>query len=392
MQTIHSTILFTDKPVTTGAIRHGPTLQRRSQSVHNVSTVEQVLPPSPTTVQSYIAPVSTSHQVLARVDSNASSIYGNSRTRHGAVELPPSRGIAASRGQPRVEQGLVSSPPRQNLTFMQQQRLAGSMPSLQVIRNVTNFSSTKNIAGSTQLQSSAMHLPPQTAQSRMPLSLSSQQQRQYSSSRAGPQQISKPVILPSRPQIQMNSQNDSTMQQRQVRATESRSTNHHPAYNMSNNQISGTSGFVGRGHSANNLDRVVEPPHRPRNPVTSLPQGYIDQSTGNYRSQSQMNLKSSVESLHHLPQQQSAPAPYMHHDNQGGDRQQHAIQVQQHNLGHLSTSLNQITGNHSQMYVQPQQAPSISHYPDNQRMTSEGMIISLLLRTLCGLGCICLFV
>lgn len=361
-----------NKPVATGAIRHGPTLQRRSQSVHNVSAVGQVLPPSPTTVQSYVAPVSSSHQGLARVDSSASSNYGNNRTRHGPVELPPSRGIVVSRSQPHGEPGMLSSPPRQNLTFMQQQRFAGSMPSLQVIRTVTNFSSTKNIPGNNQLQPSALHLPPPTTQSRIPPSLTSQQQnpsvRQYSSSRAVTQQISKPAILPSRPQIQMSSQNDSPMQQRPVRAPELRSTNHHPAYNIGNNPISGASGFVGRGHSANNLDRVVEPSHRPHNPVTSVPQGYIDQSAGNYRSQSQMNLKSSMESLHHMPQQQPTAAPYMHHDNQGGDRPQHGIQVQQHNLGHLSTSLNQI--NHSQMYVQPLQPPSISHYPDNPRMTT----------------------
>lgn len=364
------------KPVATNSIRQAPTLQRRSQSVYNVSTVGGTSPPSPPVLPNYSAPVHQSNQRLNRLGSTASTNYANNNHGRHAMELPPSHGMSAQRNPQHLQRAMVSSPPRQNLTFMQQQRLAGSMPSLQVMRNVTNFSSTSNIAGNNQPPVSAMHLPPQTSgQSRLPLSLPPQQPhapRQYQSNRAMPPQP-KPSILPSRPQIQMNNQNESPIQQRQVRPAERRPAAQHPAYSINQPQA-----YVGRGHSANNLDRIaeqqiaVEQVHRQTNPGVTVPKGYGgDQGVSNYRSQSQMNLRSSRESLHHLGQQQQNPTSYMHHENQNVDRQQHSqhpVHVQQHNLGHLSTSLNQV--NHSQLYVQPLQPPSHPPYGDASRITS----------------------
>nr|XP_039249647.1 scaffold protein salvador-like [Styela clava] len=355
--------------------RHGPTLQRRSQSVFNVSSIGDALPSSPPALPSNSRPVFSSAQQLSPINSTSSNKFTNNSAVTSGMKFGSN--VSPHGGD------MVSMPQHQNLSFMQQQRLAGSMPSLHVIRNM-NFSNMNNtpVTSNGNIPVKNTHLPPQrqinsqqqneiplSGHSHIPLSISTQQQqvsqRSFLNNRITQTHLpSKPAILPSRPQIQMNIPNESP-QQRHVRMAE-QITPPNPK-TVYANQV-----YVGRGHSTNNLDRIVEqqaePPHLKSTPNIAMAITYSDLQLSNSptkHSQSQMNLRLSRESLHHVQQQ---PASYMpsesYVENPPADRQIQHLGGQMQ--PHLSTSLNQVNRSH---YVQSMQHPQ-PHYKENTRLAS----------------------
>lgn len=341
----------------------------------NISTVGHSLPPPSPVLPSHPRPVYSSAQQLTRIQSTSSSNFSNknlSSSRDTQHSIPSTRPP-----QQNVHQNVHG----QNLSFVTQQRLAGSMPSLQVLSSAPNLQSNSNVH--TGQNKGLRIVNPRPSVMQHSHSAAGAIGRQYVKGGGNQQQPARPYqanrvmqsagqhlsqsILPSRPNVRMNLPNEkpfSSHPQHDPRLEQRRAPNP-----MS---VPGQQGYVFRGHSVNNLDRIaeqpIEPIHLQSTPNIAMPITYSEHQVSGMpvnHSQSQMNLRLSRESLHHLPQQQPQFLPRESYvDQPNPDRHQFHPMVTQQNVGHRPA--NQVN---TQLFVQPLQ-PSQGRYAENVRLMS----------------------
>lgn len=359
-------------------IRHGPTLQRRSQSALNISTLGTSLPPSTPLLPSNPRPVFPSAQQLSSAVASSPPSNNFSNNNHSTTFAKDSNGA-------QVSKNLQSSTP--NIAYLsQQQRLAGSMPSIPgMSRNMPQFSSTTHIyTNSNNVSTTPPHQPNisdprNTRLIHSQSSVTSQQMnRPHATTRlaqAGGHLGSNQSLLPSRPQI-----------------TTSMPGDHPNLSKQSPSTLFISQALTKHDRSSNNLDHISEHRlsgnslHLRSSPNIVAQMNFADRigpGEGRGLSQSQVNLRLSRESLHHMGQQPTAYLqPEKYHNNGSPERKQFLpFQPQQPNITHhhpLKMKNNMAVSN-PHLFVQS------TRYTDNMVVLSKDYVIDWLWEVLPGM-------